>query len=40
MKHYELPEIEVVEVEAIDIVTVSCPGDEHAGEGDCLVYFP
>lgn len=35
-KAYELPEIEVIELDTSDIVTAS-PGSQHAGDPDCLV---
>jgi len=35
-KEYELPEIEIIEFEQADIVTVS-PGGGHTGNPDCLV---
>lgn len=37
-REYELPELEVVEIEVTDIVTAS-PGGQHAGGPDCLVDF-
>ena len=37
-KEYELPEIEVVEIETADIIT-SSPGGNNAGDPDCIVDF-
>ncbi len=37
-KEYEFPEIEVIEVREVDVVTAS-PGASHAGDPDCLVDF-
>ena len=35
-KEYELPVLEIIELDATDIVT-SSPGANHAGDPDCLV---
>ena len=37
-KTYELPEMELVELETEDVIT-SSPGASHAGDPDCLVDF-